>query len=67
MNKSILLDDPWQLTGEKSLRLNATKLIRCPDLSPNPKIGSHLRTPALKTESFSEKIDGFSKTRKWIY
>ena len=27
-------DDPWQLTGEKCLRLNSTKLIRCPYLFP---------------------------------
>ena len=30
------------------------------------RIGSHLRTLALKTENFSKKIDRFSKTRKWI-
>ena len=32
-----------------------------------PCIGTHLRTPALKTENFSENIVRFSKTRKWIY
>ena len=31
------------------------------------KLGSHLRTPALKTENFSKKIGRFSKTQKWIY
>ena len=30
-------------------------------------IGSHLRTPALKTENFSKKMGRFSKTQKWIY
>ena len=32
----------------------------------NDGIGSHLRTPALKTENFSKRIGRFSKTRKWI-
>ena len=30
-------------------------------------VGSHLRTPALKTENFSNKFGRFSKTQKWIY
>ena len=29
--------------------------------------GTHLTTPALKTENFSKKLGRFSKTQKWIY
>ena len=32
-----------------------------------PKFGTDLRTLALKTEDFGEKIGRFSKTTKWIY
>ena len=31
------------------------------------KFGTHLRTPALKTENFSKNIGRFSKTQKRIY
>ena len=31
------------------------------------RVGSHLRTPALKAKNFSLKSGHFSKTQKWIY